>query len=216
MRGVSRPSDRRQLAAEAEQEFAAFVTRDKPPLLRFAYLLTGDRQDAEDLVQSALLRCATRWAAARLQPEGYARTVLVNLARDRWRRLRRPRHAALDGRDECQVELRHQRQVELPDLPERPGRSENVVDRHVLVEACCLLPMRQRAVLVLRFWEDRSVEDTAALLGCSAGTVKTHTHRALDRLRQLLADCPDNDAWADNPTTRTETATHWEPQEASC
>jgi len=66
----------------------------------------------------------------------------------------------------------------------------NVLDRQVLLRACRLLPVAQRAVLVLRFWEDRSIEETAAVLGCSPGTVKSHTHRALRRLRAVLDDAP--------------------------
>ena len=65
-----------------------------------------------------------------------------------------------------------------------------MLDRQALLRACRLLPTAQRAVLVLRFWEDRSIEETAAVLGCSAGTVKSNTHRALQRLRAVLDDAP--------------------------
>lgn len=71
-----------------------------------------------------------------------------------------------------------------------------VLDRQLLLRACRVLPVQQRAVLVLRFWEDRSVDETAALLGCSAGTVKSHTHRALARLRLVLQDAPEAKAGA--------------------
>jgi RNA polymerase sigma-70 factor (sigma-E family) len=156
-----------------EAEFEEFATRDGRRLLGFALLLTGDRHDAEDLVQTALLRAASRWSSARRQPEGYTRAVLVNLARDRWRVSRRGHRAgpvtgelAAGGGDIC----------------------EAVLDRQVLLRACRTLPVQQRAVLVLRFWEDRSVEETATVLGCSAGTVKSHTHRALARMRLALGE----------------------------
>ena len=161
------------MLGSAEMEFEAFVAREGGRLLRFAVLLTGNRQDAEDLVQLTLLRAAGRWTAARQKPEGYARTVLVNLARDRWRASRRGTESAA------------------ADLDGQPAGGDGVsavLDRELLLRACRLLPVQQRAVLVLRYWEDRSIDDTAALLGCSAGTVKSHTHRALARLRQALAE----------------------------
>jgi len=77
----------------------------------------------------------------------------------------------------------------LPVATARDGAAA-VLDRQALLRACRLLPTAQRAVLVLRFWEDRSIEETAAVLGCSAGTVKSHTHRALRRLRAMLEDAP--------------------------
>jgi RNA polymerase sigma-70 factor (sigma-E family) len=158
-------------------QFDAFVSRDGAKLLGFATLLTGDRGHAEDLVQTALGRTALRWRVAAANPEAFTRTVIVNLARDRWRR-------------------RWRRPVELPGLalaPEdrrQPAYADElqVLDREVLLLACRQLPVRQRAVLVLRFWEDRSVEETARLLGCTTGTVKSHTHRALARLRDLLTE----------------------------
>ena len=162
------------MLGSAEAEFEAFVTREGGRLLGFAFLLTGNRQDAEDLVQLTLLRAAGRWPSARRQPAGYARTVLVNLARDRWRASRRGTESTA------------------ADLDGRPAGGHDgvsaVLDRELLLRACRLLPVQQRAVLVLRFWEDRSVDETAALLGCSTGTVKSHTHRALARLRAALQD----------------------------
>ena len=159
-----------------EAEFEEFAARDGRRLLGFALLLTGDRHDAEDLVQTALLRAASRWASARRQPEGYTRTVLVNLARDRWRVSRRGYRAGpVTG-----------------ELAAGGGDiSEAVLDRQMLLRACRALPVQQRAVLVLRFWEDRSVEETAAVLGCTTGTVKSHTHRALARLRLALREAPE-------------------------
>jgi RNA polymerase sigma-70 factor (sigma-E family) len=166
------------MAGGDEAEFEAFAARDSGRLLGFALLLAGDWQDAEDLVQMALLRSAGRWPTARQHPEAYTRTVLVNLARDRWR-VRRRRHPETLTGDMAQL------------TPAAAGdTAAAVLDRQFLLRACRLLPVQQRAVLVLRFWEDRSVEETAAVLGCTAGTVKSHTHRALARLRHALQDTP--------------------------
>lgn len=167
------------MAGGAEAEFEEFAARDGGRLLGFALLLTGDLQDAEDLVQLALLRSVSHWSAARHRPEGYTRVVLVNLARDRWRAKRRRRAETFPA------------DLALLALPASADVAAAVLDRQLLLRACRLLPVQQRAVLVLRFWEDRSVDETAALLGCSAGTVKSHTHRALARLRLALQDAPE-------------------------
>jgi RNA polymerase sigma-70 factor (sigma-E family) len=166
------------MRAGDEAEFAEFTAREGGRLLGFAVLLTGDWQDAEDLVQMALLRSASRWSMARRRPEGYTRAVLVNLARDRWRARRR--HYAEPFADD----LAHP-------APGAGDVTAAVLDRQMLLRACRLLPVQQRAVLVLRFWEDRSVDETAAVLGCTAGTVKSHTHRALARLRLALAEAQE-------------------------
>jgi RNA polymerase sigma-70 factor (sigma-E family) len=166
------------MAACDEAEFEAYVLGDGGRLLGFALLLAGNYQDAEDLVQTALLRSAGRWATARQNPTAYTRTVLVNLARDRWRaRRHRQRETLIDD------------DARLPVTIGCDGAAA-VLNRQVLLRACRLLPTAQRAVLVLRFWEDRSIEETAAVLGCSPGTVKSNTHRALRRLRVVLDDAP--------------------------
>lgn len=173
------------MARGHEAEFAAFAARDGGRLLGFALLLTGHRQDAEDLVQLALLRSASRWSAARRRPEAYTRAVLVNLARDRWR-ARHRRYAETFAGDLASMS------------PEAAGDlATAVLDRQLLLRACALLPVQQRAVLVLRFWEDRSIGETAAVLGCTPGTVKSHTHRALARLRLALQEAPDMQARPD-------------------
>ena len=171
---VRRLRENRTLADGEEAEFSAFAVRDGGELLGFAFLLTGNRHDAEDLVQQALLRTAVRWRVARRSPAGYSRTVVLNLVRDRWRAKQRQRAEILSP--------------DLTALPSAVDGAAGVLDRQLLLRACRLLPLQQRAVLVLRFWEDRSVEETAAVLGCTAGTVKSHTHRALARLREVLAD----------------------------
>jgi len=166
------------MAGSDEAEFEAYVALDGGRLLGFALLLAGDYQDAEDLVQVALLRSAGRWPAARQNPEGYTRTILVNLARDRWRARRRRQPETLIADADPLAS------------PATLDAAAAVLDRQALLRACRLLPAAQRAVLVLRFWEDRSIEETAAVLGCSPGTVKSHTHRALRRLRTVLDDAP--------------------------
>jgi RNA polymerase sigma-70 factor (sigma-E family) len=167
------------MAGRDEAEFEAYVASDGGRLLGFALLLLGGHyQDAEDLVQMALLRSAGRWATARQNPPAYTRTVLVNLARDRWR-ARRRRHRETLLADAAR----------LPVATDRDDAAA-ALDRQALLCACRLLPTAQRAVLVLRFWEDRSIEETAAVLGCSQGAVKSNTHRALRRLRAALDDAP--------------------------
>ena len=166
------------MAGRNEAESEAYVASDGGRLLGFALLLAGNYQDAEDLVQTALLRSAGRWPAARQNPPAYTRTVLVNLARDRWRARRH-----------------RQRETLIADAARLPvavagDGAAAVLDRQALLRACRLLPTAQRAVLVLRYWEDRSIEETAAVLGCSSGTVKSNTHRALQRLRAVLDDEP--------------------------
>ena len=155
--------------------FDTFVEGRSTALLRTAYLLTGDRGHAEDLLQTALLRTARHWSRARDAPEAYARRVLINLSRDRIRWL-----------------IRRPREVPMPPETDGPRATdagyEQVVQRQVMVRALAALPTRQRQVIVLRFFEDLSIEQTAESLGLSAGTVKSYTSRALARLRELLAD----------------------------
>jgi RNA polymerase sigma-70 factor (sigma-E family) len=152
-------------------QFDAFVAGSSTRLLRTAYLLCGDRGHAEDLVQTALLRTARRWRAAREQPEAYARRVLVNLARDRHRaRRRRLVEVSIDAS---------------PD-PVTPAGEGEVLERDALLGVVRGLPDGQRAVLVLRYFDDLSVEETADALGITAGTVKSQASRALASLRLAL------------------------------
>lgn len=160
---------------ELDPAFEDFVRVSSASLLRTAYLLSGDRGHAEDLLQTTLLRVAWRWSAASAQPEAYARRVLVNLSRDRWRNLGR--------------RIREVHHPDLRELPQSVGDAANhVADRESLIPALRQLPTRQREVVVLRFFADLTVTDTAATLGCSEGAVKAYTNRALAKLRQLLED----------------------------
>jgi RNA polymerase sigma-70 factor (sigma-E family) len=140
-------------------------------LMRVAIALTGDRQSGEDLLQAALERVLRRPRAVESDIEGYLRRILYNLAADGWRRHGRWRQR-------------------LPLLRPAPGEASvdgtAAVDlRDALVRLLYQLPPRQRAVIVLRYWEQRSEAETAALLGCSEGTVKSAASRGLRRLRDL-------------------------------
>jgi RNA polymerase sigma-70 factor (sigma-E family) len=160
---------RHVIGGRDRQEFEAFVAASSDRLLRTAYLLTGDAGHAEDVVQSALLRTARRWRSARRAPEAYARTVVANLVKDRWRNLgRRPPEAPLEH-----------------DVP--IVGHDRLLDRDALMRAARELPPGQRAVLVLRFFDDLSVEETARTLGITTGTVKSQTSRALATLRAALS-----------------------------
>ncbi|WP_433461239.1 SigE family RNA polymerase sigma factor [Micromonospora sp. CA-248212] len=163
------------MPVRVDPSFDSFVEQRSAALLRLAFLLTGDRGHAEDLLQTALLRTMRRWSKAREAPEPYVRQVMVNLSRDRIRDL-----------------LRRPRETALPDNPDAfrstdPG-FDGVGERQTVATALAQLPVRQRQVIVLRYFEDLSIEQTAELIGCSIGTVKSYTSRALTRLRELLGD----------------------------
>ncbi len=156
-----------------QEEFEAFVAASSDRLLRTAFLLTGDAGHAEDVVQSALLRTARRWRSARRSPEAYARTTVANLVKDRWRSL---------GRRPSEAPLEH----DVP-LAAHDGASyDGGLDRDQLMRAARGLPPGQRAVLVLRYFADLSVGETATTLGITTGTVKSQTSRALASLRTAL------------------------------
>ena len=156
-------------------EFEAFARRAAPSLLRSAFLLCGDRGHAEDLLQMTFWRTAQRWVLAREAPNAYAYRVLVNLSRDRRRGQRRRVSEWLGSDDRAGVDL---------------DQSERFAQRDVMSRAVRRLPDRQREVIVLRFYLDLSIAQTAAALGSSEGTVKSHTARALTRMRELLASRP--------------------------
>lgn len=168
------------IPSDEQLDFELFARTYSDRLLRTAYLLTGDAHDAEDVVQAALLRTARRWVRAREVPYPYARQVVVNLVKDRWRYLgRRPRRTGDD--------------VESLDLACARGERDldRVGQRDQLLRALEALPPKQRAVVVLRYLDDLSIEETARLLGTTTGTVKTHASRGLARLRAALeSDAP--------------------------
>jgi RNA polymerase sigma-70 factor (sigma-E family) len=155
----------------SDAEFSALVHGCWTSLYRTAYLLVGDRGEAEDLVQTALAQTYASWHRIRdvNAAPGYARTILVNTATSWFRK----------------KGWRNERPTET--LPE-PGYEHDPSDRPSMVAALAQLPARQRAVIVLRFYDDLSVAQTAHALGCTEGTVKSQTHDALARLRTLLGD----------------------------
>jgi len=159
-----------------DADYADFVRSRTHALLRSAYLLTGDQHLAEDLVQEALARTHRSWA--RLEragnAEAYARKIMYHAQVSIWRR---PKVAeALPG--------------DLPDAPAGRGDdpAEAAAQRVSLQRALLQLSAKQRAVIVLRFFEDHTEVEAARMLGVSVSTVKTQCARALDRLRTLVPD----------------------------
>ncbi len=155
--------------------FHEFVHARSSALMRTAFLLTGDAHLAEDLLQAALTSTARHWPSVQRggSPEAYVRRAMVNEHISWWRRRK--------GTAVVPVE-------EPPEPAAGGGHEEGVVRRVALENALALLTRKQRAVLVLRFYDDLSEAETAAMLGCSAGTVKSQTHHALARLREVAPE----------------------------
>ena len=162
---------------ERDEQFHDFVAGRRPVLLRTATLLAaGDRHLAEDLVQATLTKVYVAWSAFQRadNPDAYLRRALVNTLTDERRRIWRSRERSV---------------ADLPDVPERPAAAGGDVDE-ALKRALRELPPKMRAALVFRFFYDLDVAQTAHALGCSEGTVKSQTARALDRLRAVLERSP--------------------------
>jgi RNA polymerase sigma-70 factor (sigma-E family) len=154
--------------SESERDFHSFVVSRSAALFRGAFVLTGNREAAEDLVQETLERACRKWRtiAAKDAPEAYVRRIMVNLANDWWRRFRRTVPQQDDG-DRAS-----------------PGDQYGQVDtRDQLVRALQGLPMRMRTVVVLRYFHDLSDVEIAADLGISPGTVRSQLARGIDKLR---------------------------------
>jgi RNA polymerase sigma-70 factor (sigma-E family) len=154
-------------------DFDQFVADHVDDLLRTAYLIVWEQSDAEDLVQECLLKVARRWHRVRRmeQPRAYARRILVNLALDGAR-----------GRARRRSELDQERAA----VPLAVDPLSALDTRAELVQALGQLPARQRAVLVLRYFNDLTEAQVADVLGCSPGTVKSSASRGLARLRETL------------------------------
>ena len=155
-------------ASTDEDDFRAFVVARTPALSRTAYLLTGDAQLAEDLVQAALFKAARAWHRIDGRPEAYVRRIMYtqNIS---WWRGRRLTETALSSYD-------------------APAHAPDTDLRLTLEQALARLTTRQRTVLVLRYFEDLTEVQTGAALGIGSGTVKSITRQALGRLRDLAPE----------------------------
>ena len=170
MGGAGSPDD--DVIGAGDSSFEDFVAGSSARLFTMARLLTGgSRTEAEDLLQGAYERAYRRWGriSRRADPERHVRQILVNASVNRWRWRRR--------------------HPEAPLLTSGPGpvttdTATTVADRDLLLRGLAALPPRHRAVLVLRYFEDLSEAETAVLLGCSVGTVKSQAARGLARLRE--------------------------------
>ena len=168
---------------EVDEEFARYVRARQHRLLRAAYLVCGDAHLAEDLLQGALTKLAARWDKLRHEnPDAYVRRILYRDAVSSWRKTRRESLSS--------VPL-----IEVP-VHDRTSQTSQRVD---LERALAELTPKQRAVVVLRFFEDRSEIEAAEALGVSVGTVKSQTHAALARLRALLPDFAPHLSGKDQP-----------------
>ncbi|MFB9234617.1 SigE family RNA polymerase sigma factor [Plantactinospora siamensis] len=154
-----------------DREFTAFVSERGDALFRVAYALAGDRHSAEDLLQNALAKAYARWGRIRGEAEPYVRRILYHDQVSGWRRRRLRPEVPLDS---------------VPDRSAGGALDHEAALRLMLRDALRMLPPRQRAVLVLRYLDDLSVEQTAEVLSCRAGTVASQASRALAKLRELV------------------------------
>ena len=160
-------------AAGDPSSFEAYVAARGVALVRFAFLLTGDAHRAEDLTQDCLARAYLRWAAIRRtdQPDAYVHRLLINASRSWWRR-RSNRELPVEGTAERSA---------AGDL------SAESAERDAMQRLIATLPHRQRAVLVLRYYEDLDDATIAQILECTPATVRTHAMRGLNKLRERYA-----------------------------
>jgi RNA polymerase sigma-70 factor (sigma-E family) len=183
---------------DLDADLAEFVAARWPALLRFGLLLTGSVPDAEDLVQSALTRTAARWRSVRDRdrPEAYVRQAMVRLHVNRWRALL----------------SRERPTAAVPDRSAPAHDIESFGLRSAVWAALATLPPRQRAVLVLRYYEDLSEAEIARVLGCQPGTVKSQAAKALRALRRVTGLAGDEPAAGAEPAAVEEPAAMKERQ----
>jgi RNA polymerase sigma-70 factor (sigma-E family) len=158
--------------SDREREFTAFVAARRPYLRHTAYLLCGDWHRAEDVVQIALAKLYVAWPRVRRKgaEEAYARRIIARTNIDESRRAWRRERVGLEQGDDREA-----------------ASGPSVEDRDELMAALRTLPQGQRKAVLLRYWCGLSVAETAADLGCSEGSVKRQTSRAMDKLRRLLS-----------------------------
>lgn len=156
-----------------DEQFREFMRERASSLHRSAYLLCGDWHLADDLVQDTFVKAYQQWPRVRQadNPDAYVRRILLNEVRGRWRR--------------------RERSLPVPRFPEGreqsvPDAADDITQRAGLLQVLVTLPLRQRATVVLRYLEGMSERETAAVLGCSVGTVKSQSARALAALRTSL------------------------------
>ena len=155
----------------ARREFAEFAAARASALIRVAYLLAGDQHAAEDLLQTALTKTAAHWGRIHTAPEAYVRQVMYREQVSSWRRRARRGEATM------------------ADVPDRAAAAPDISaeTRLSLQQALRALPPGKRAVLVLRYFEDLPEAQVASILGCSVGTVRSQTYKALTQLKAALA-----------------------------
>ncbi len=154
----------------ARREFTEFAATRSTSLIRVAYLLTGDQHAAEDLLQTALTKAAARWGSIHTDPGAYVRQVMYREQVTWWRRRARLGEITM---------------ADVPDLAAAvPDLSAET--RLSVRQALRALPAGKRAVLILRYFEDLPEAQVAAILGCSVGTVRSQTHKAITQLRAAL------------------------------
>ena len=165
-----------QAQHEKDAEFEAYMAARQPSLLRTAYLISGDRHTAEDLVQTALAKLYLSWDKVhdRQMIDGYVRRIIVNEHNSLWRRAWKKRELTTDTLPDHQT-VTHQ---------------HDDGQRDALWEFVQTLPRKQRAVIVLRYYEDLSEAEIAETLGISVGTVKSQASRALAAMRSRVHDNP--------------------------
>lgn len=158
-------------------DFHDFIAPRLDSLRRLAYVLSHDWHRADDLVSDCIIKVLRSWPRidAMEDPNAYLHRVLINTWLDERRTFRRRRESPSDA---------------LPDTV-RTDHQRAIVERVTILAQISKLPKRRRAVVVLRFYCDMSVEQTAQILGCSTGTVKSQTARALDTLRTAIGDISD-------------------------